>query len=144
MITVVPFATLVTTPDDEPIVATDVVPLLHVPPGVALLKVSVPPLHNVNVPVIGVLAFTVMVNVAAQPPDAVYVITELPGNTPVTIPVPLVIVATVVVLLLHEPPAVASLNVVVLPWHTVGDPMIGVTLPTVTRIVAIQPPPGGV
>ena len=52
MIVDTPVATPVTTPLDEPIVATDVVPLLQVPPEVALPRVVVRPMHTFGVPVI--------------------------------------------------------------------------------------------
>ena len=39
-------------PDEDPIVATDVLLLLQVPPVVLLLKVEFPPVHNEVVPVI--------------------------------------------------------------------------------------------
>lgn len=67
MITVLPPDTDVTTPDDGPMVATPVLPLLHVPPAVALLSVVVLPLHRVSVPVIGVVVLTVIVVVVVHP-----------------------------------------------------------------------------
>jgi hypothetical protein len=55
-----------TTPDEAPIVATVVVPLLQVPPGVASLKDKTdPPLHTVDNPDIAPgTAFIVTVAVA--------------------------------------------------------------------------------
>ncbi len=50
MITDVPAATPDTTPLPEPTVDTDVVPLLHVPPAVALLSVVVSPAQTLFVP----------------------------------------------------------------------------------------------
>ena len=58
-----------------------------------------------------------------------------PPDTPVIIPVVSPAVATDIFVLLQVPPAVASLNVVVLPWHIVADPVIGATGLTVTGIV---------
>ena len=52
VITDVPTATLAIVPDEEPIVATDVVPLLHVPPPVASASVDVAGRHIRVVPVI--------------------------------------------------------------------------------------------
>jgi len=64
----VPPDTEVTTPLDAPIVATPVLPLLHVPPAIALLSVVPDPLHIVSVPEIGLVLPTVTVNVTKQPP----------------------------------------------------------------------------
>jgi len=49
----VPVATPVTTPDVDPIVATLVVVLDHLPPVDASLSVVVDPTHTLSVPVIG-------------------------------------------------------------------------------------------
>ena len=40
-------------PDEDPIVATGVLLLLHVPNGVASVKVDIVPAHSLNTPVIG-------------------------------------------------------------------------------------------
>ena len=45
-----PAATPVTTPEDEPTVATDVVPLVHVPPETVLDKVIVKPVQTLDDP----------------------------------------------------------------------------------------------
>lgn len=50
--TEVPGETPVTIPDDEPMVATVVVALLHVPPGAGSDKVVVKPWHTCKAPVI--------------------------------------------------------------------------------------------
>ena len=67
----------------------------------------------------------------------------VPALTPVTIPV-LAMVATAVLVLLHVPPAVASLNEVVEPLHTIKAPLIpgGVVgnISTVTTVVAATGP----
>ena len=64
---------------------------------------------------------------------------EVPAFTPVTTPAPL-IVAIVVVTLLHTPPPVASVSVVVAPWHTLAGPRITATDgSTVTTILTVQP-----
>lgn len=64
----VPAATPVTTPVDEPIVAIVVLPLVHTPPGTALLNVVTAPTHTLEVPVMGVgNGFTVITFVAMQP-----------------------------------------------------------------------------
>src|ERR1019366_9069008 len=83
-----------------PTVATAVLLLLHVPPGVASVSVVVLPAQTVAVPVTDDgNAFTVTVAEAVQPPDVVYVIDAVPGAMPETTPV-LPTVATAVLLLL--------------------------------------------
>ena len=68
MITVMPGETPVTIPVTEPIVATDVTLLLHVPPGVAQLKFVVEPTQVAPGPVIAAgSGLTVIVVVAIQP-----------------------------------------------------------------------------
>ena len=68
---VVPAATPDTMPVVEPIVATPVALLLHVPPAVLLASVIVRPTQTLVAPVIAESAFTVIVFTALQ----------LPGNT---------------------------------------------------------------
>ena len=65
---------------------------------------------------------------------------DVPADTPVTIPVEEPTVATPKVLLIQRPPGVLLLRVVVLPTHTVVEPLIadGAAV-TVTTVVAIQP-----
>lgn len=68
MIRSVPDDTPLTTPVDEPIVATLGEPEVHVPPPVALNKEVVPPTHTVITPVIAPGGgSTVTVNVAEHP-----------------------------------------------------------------------------
>ena len=68
----VPGLTPVTTPEADPTVAIVVVPLVHVPPLVALLKVVVLPTHIVMTPVIGVGDGNIFtVNVTQQPAESV-------------------------------------------------------------------------
>lgn len=64
----VPSATPVTTPLADATVATDVLLLLHVPPGVLLLRVVVVNAQRVSVPVMdGGALLTVTTSVAWQP-----------------------------------------------------------------------------
>jgi hypothetical protein len=66
----VPVAIAFSTPVDDPIDATDVLPLLHVPPEVASVNVRLPPVHSVEAPDIDTgIAFTVTVFVTLQPAD---------------------------------------------------------------------------
>lgn len=62
--------------------------------------------------------------VAAVPQPVLYCIVTLPPLTPLTVPDDGSTVATLVLPLLHVPLAEASLNDVVLPWHTVVVPFI--------------------
>ena len=56
-----PAATPVATPLDEPTVATALLLLVHVPPGVALLRLLFTPIHKLGLPeiAVNVLTFTV-------------------------------------------------------------------------------------
>jgi hypothetical protein len=59
-------------PDDDPIVATEVLPLVHKPPPTASLSVLLLPLHTSRLPRIGPgSGLTVMVVETAQPPGIV-------------------------------------------------------------------------
>ena len=122
-------------------VAMVVVPLVHVPPPVASLKVVARPAQTLAVPVIDDgKGFTVTTFEATQPVARVYVIADVPDATPVITPVEEPMVAIVVTPLVHVPPPVASLRVVVKPAQTVAIPVIddGNGL-TVTITVAKQP-----
>ena len=55
-------------PDEEPIVATDVLPLNHVPPPDASFNADVAPTHILVLPVMAATdAFTVIPNVVKHP-----------------------------------------------------------------------------
>src|SRR4051812_14489991 len=70
--------------------------------------------------------FTVTVAIAVQPPTGiVYVMSAVPADTPPITPDIELAVATAVLPLLHAPPVVASLSVVVCPWHALAVPVIG-------------------
>jgi hypothetical protein len=125
-----------------PIVAEDVVLLLHVPPDGLVLKVVVRPTQTVLLPVIAVgTGLTNTDLVAMQPVGSIYVMVGVPPATPVTtLLVPMV--ASAVLLLLHTPPVVVSLNVVVRPTHTVAIPVIGAGSGlTVSTRTELQPLP---
>jgi len=114
----VPVATPLTVPVEEPIVATPVLLLLHVPPDVVELSVVLLPAQMLVVPVIeaGVL-FTVNVEVAIQLP-ILYVIVAVPAPAPVAVPVDEPIVATPVLLLLQVPPLTELVSVELPPTQT--------------------------
>ena len=76
-----------------------------------------------------VALFTVIFLVTVVVPQLLataYEIVAVPVATPVTTPL-LFTVAALVLLLLQVPPPVASVSVVVLPAHTVADPLIAGT-----------------
>jgi len=82
---------------------------------------------------------TKAVTVAVHPREATaYEIVVDPTETLDTTP-ELLIVATVGVLLLHTPPEVASANVVLLPIHIDGIPVIGANAGTVSVTTELQP-----
>ena len=131
-----------TNPVDEPIVAIVVLPLLHMPPVVASLKVIVLPTQTPGAPKIaGGAAVTVNVMVAVHPEGSKYFIVVVPTEWLVTIPVTEPIVATDELTLLHVPPGVGSLNVVVVPTQIAVAPVMDGTGIIVTDLVAEQPVP---
>ena len=129
-------------PEDEPMVATVVLPLSHVPPVSASVRVEDKPWHILVVPIIAVgVGLTVTIAVILQPVPMVYVSNAVPAVAPVT--VTLLPAATIVALLLlmaHVPPAVASLRTMGEPTQTAGVPRIAVGRGlTVTTAAAVQP-----
>lgn len=139
----VPAATPVTTPVPEPAVAIAVLPLLQVPPGVALLTVTAPPEAQIGVmPEIAAGAgSTVTVRMVLQPELMVYVIVVVPANTPLTIPEVRPIVAMDVEALVQVPPPGLVSEAVPLS-QTVGVPdMAGSAGLTVSVIVDLHEPP---
>lgn len=137
--TEVPVDTAVSMPEDEPMVATDVVPLVHVPPGVASVSGVVAPAHADESPLIPDMGLTVTV-VVVKHPDSVYVIAGVPVAMPETTPEEEPTLASEVLLLVHVPPGKASPKAVVEPTHTLVVPVIadGVWL-TVIVFVDVHP-----
>ena len=107
-----PVVTPVTSPEDEPTVATDGVLLVQVPPNVASVSVVVAVPQIINVPAIGAgNGLIVIVCVAEQPtPAVVYVIRLVPGLTPVNRPELMPMVAIDGVPLVQVPPVIPALN----------------------------------
>lgn len=143
-----PVATAVTTPVEEPMVATVVVLLLHVPPVAVLVSVAVPAGQSVvvpeMVPAVGRL-FTITVAVALDVPQllvTVYITDVLPVATPVITPVEET-VTTDVLPLVQLPPVGVPVNVADAEGHTVLAPDIeaveGAAV-TVTTCVATTVP----
>lgn len=112
-----------------PTVATEVLPLLQVPPAAVSLKAIVDPTHTTVVPEIGPAwgrGFTVTTSVATAVPQLLvteYDITALPLLTPPTTPEEFT-VATDVLPLVHTPPVTTSVNTVVPAGHKAAVPEI--------------------
>src|SRR5579863_7096841 len=139
MIAAVPPPSPVTSPDEEPIVISEL-GVVHIPDGSVLHSVTVPLIHTLVGPVIaGGVGFTVTVANAGQP-AAVYDIVAVPAATPVTTPP--ITLAVVDKELLHAPPVVPSCSVTVLPWHTLSVPvMANGDANTVMVLFTVQPLP---
>jgi hypothetical protein len=139
----VPALTPLTTPELF-IIAMLVFLLLHAPPDIVSLNVSVELLHSIVLPLIapadGVLVTVITTLATADPQERLilYFIVSVPGVTPVTMPV-LLTVATPVFVLLQVPPVPVSLSVAVLPAHKTLVPVIAGTPATFTVSVALQP-----
>lgn len=134
----------VTTPDREPTVATVVALLVHKPPGMQSVSVSVAPTHTPAEPPMGQgERLTVTAVVVKQPVGKVYVVVVVPVAIPVTMPVEDPIVATVGVLLAQVPPP-GSVNIIVAPTQRADGPPIGegsglITITAVPVMVREQP-----
>ena len=134
-----PGAAAVTNPVKEPMDAIDGALLVHPPPLAASLSVAAPPTQRLVVPVIANIGFTTIEVVMVQPVGATYEMATVPAAIPVKKPDEALIVAMAELPLVHAPPAVLLLNVVLLPWHTAGLPVMGVGAFTVTVVLAVQP-----
>src|SRR4051812_8276206 len=123
----VPAATPVTSPVTASTVATDVLPLAHVPPEIASLSSPVAPVQILSVPDIGGgAALTAIFEVTEQPAgNIVYVQVKMPAALPVIVPVAGLIVATNDGVPLHRPPGVASDIVTAAPTHKPAGPAMG-------------------
>ena len=142
MMILVPAVIGVTPPVDSPIIATEVLPLSHVPPPLASVKVADTPEHtSAGIEMAAGSGFTVIILVTGLQDNVVYDIVVVPKATPVTTPVA-EMVAAAVLLLVHAPPAVVFARVIVVPGQTVDGPVIaaGIGL-TLTMVVAVQVPP---
>jgi hypothetical protein len=136
----VPAATPVTVPDDEPMVATAVLLLLHVAPRLVVLNVVVDPAHILNVPAMALGAGCTVTTTVVKHADAgsVYVIVVVPPArpTPVTMPEEDPTVATAGELLVQVPPGVVWLSADVTPGQTTVTPEMaaGVGLTVITSV----------
>jgi hypothetical protein len=131
----------VTTPVEEPTVATEPLLLLHVPPDVAVLSDIEEPIHIEELPEIAAgRDITVTTVETLHPVDNVYVMLATPALTPVTTPVAEATLAVAVEPRDQVPPPVLE-SVVVDPAQTIAVPeiaegnelIITVTLPCVPQ-----------
>ena len=139
----VPVDTAVTTPDDEPIVATEVVPLAQVPAAGVLDNEVALPSQTVKEPVIEVgNGFTVIVVVVRQPVGSVYVTTAIPEEMPVTTPV-VEPTETTEPVTPHVPPDEVDERLAVPPTHiAVLPPVIAAGTGLTVTIVDCEQPIG--
>ena len=68
---VVPPDKPVTMPDDEPAFATEVLLLVHIPPGTPSLNVVVLPWQTAGAPVMGIIGLTVRLMLTTHPDSVV-------------------------------------------------------------------------
>ena len=124
-IVAVPPAIPVIMPEPDPMVAIEVLLLVHVPLPDKSVKVIVDPAQTGALPEIAAgCALTVTTVVVIHPESTLKVIVDVPAVTPVITP-ELIAVATAVLLLVHEIGfEVTSVNWVVDPAHTVPVPVM--------------------
>ena len=130
-------ATAPTAPVDEFTVATEVVPLVQVPPLTALNNVPLPPGQRDVAPVIVPgTAVIVIVLLAAMPQPVENEIVAEPPAIPVMTPVAALTEATEVLDELHVPAPALFVQVVEVPWQIVvvpvNEPGIGLTVTVCT------------
>ena len=152
VITVLPAVTPVTTvvgppgtaiPGPPPTVAIEVFALSHMPEPVEV-NVTLDPSHTLVAPVIaGAAALTATVLMLRHPVPIAYVMFVDPTDAPVTTPVVPPTAAIALLALLHVPPLTLLLSVIVVPTHTLIEPVLlvfaGNAALTVTTAVLEQP-----
>ena len=125
---VVPKATPLTTPVEEPIVAIAIFAEVQTPPLAISLKIVVAPGQTVVIPVIepalgnGLTVINFDAIIVPHELVTVYLIVLAPAVTPVTTPEPETV--ALVLLLLHTPPAAPSDRLMDKPTHTLDGPVI--------------------
>ena len=121
---VVPIATPLTIPVVEPISAIDELAVDQVPPAVVLDSVIVAPVQTTDTPVMAAGEVVTVTLLVDEQPASIYEMLVTPANIPVTMPVVAPIVALDVKLLDHVPPVELVVSVIVLPVHTLDNPLI--------------------
>jgi len=147
VIVVVPPArpTPVTTPEDEPTVATAGVLLLHVPPGVVWLSADVMPGQSTVTPLIAP-GVGLTVSTASRKHSAggiLYVILVVPTEMPVKVPGG-AMVANPPGVIVHVPPAGEEEMVVVFPTHVTSSPVRGAGSGLIVMVLVIEQPVTGI
>jgi hypothetical protein len=124
-------------------VATEVSPLDHEPPELALVSVVLNPTHIFAIPpIMAGLLLTVITAVVLQPVGSVYVIVDVPPAMPVTTPVEELMLAAVGLPLSHVPPDEVLFKLEVPPMQTVMLPVIAAgSALIVTTAPCAQPVP---
>jgi hypothetical protein len=145
VIIAVPASTPIAVPVEEPMTATAVLLLLHVPPAGLLVNAVVESTHKSELPdIVAGSGCTVSMRVTKQPVEVmVYVILVVPLVTPVAVPVARPIPATVVLSLVHVPPVVADESVALFPLQMAAGPVMaagGVLIVTFTLPSGPQQP----
>jgi len=142
---VTPMETPVSTPEEDPIAATDGLPVAQVPPVSESVSVMEEPAQRASGPLNGGgTGFTVTI-VAIEQPDAVtvYRTAAMPEFMPDTRPDvgEIVIVVSIV---FHVPPGVASERIVVPPTHTCGYPSMDAGAGITDTVNVVAQPVGNV
>ena len=128
-------------PDVPDTAATEVLLVLHVPPGVASVSKVEEPAHTVLLPLIAAGTVITVTTLVAEQLPTLYVMVAVPGDTPNTMPAVGVTAATDGLLLLHVPPDTVLVRIIVEPTHTLeGPPIAGGPVVTVTVVLAKQLP----
>ena len=130
-------------PDITPVVllavATEMLPLVQIPPGTPSLNVTVRPWQALVEPVIAGKEITVSELLTEHPAGDVYVIIADPVVMAYSMPVEGFMVAIDGLLQVHVPPGVAFASVTVVPTHGEVFPVIGRTGFTFMVVVLKQP-----
>ncbi len=107
-------------------VAIAVLPLVHMPPGVASVRVVEKPVQCNDPPLIAAgVTLTDKVRDTEQPVDKEYTMVVAPASMPVATPVIASMLAIVVAVDDHVPPGTLLLRPVAAPSHTAVAPVIG-------------------
>lgn len=124
----------VATPEEEPTVAIAIFPLLHVPPEVASVRVTLAPTQTGTALKAAGNGLTVREVVPVQPGIEVHEIVTVPGDTPVTLP-DASTVATDGSLVDHVPVG-TDVRGMVAPTHTLAGPLRAGNGSTVKEAIA--------
>jgi hypothetical protein len=118
--------------------ATEGLPLLHVPPLIALVSVVADPKQiSCELPVIaGGVGLMLTLSIFLHPPGSRYVIVAVPTFKPVNTPVVAFIGDVAILLLLQVPPLAVLPSVTVVPTQSTDGPVIAGAVVIVIPAVA--------